>query len=126
MTRFKTFIAAIDATFADAGYDVVEAPEDLQQGSALVLPTGETDARDSVVDGFTPMASVIIGAAHTRDYTQRASVIAALDKATTLLWESPLVLPETARVLVRPNVGGVLLGTDEQPLVVIIIAVSAA
>ena len=51
-------------------------------------------------------------------------MVAALDRITALLWGSDLLLPSAARVFVRPSVGGIRLGTDDQPLAAIIVTVS--
>ena len=128
MTGFRSFVEALEQLLSDAGYPVVDAPQEVIVGTALVLPVGEIETRDSQPDGFTPVCDVVVGAAQTRDYTARMDMVDALDRITTLLWASDaakaLLLPTVARVLVRPSVGGVRLGTDAQPLAVIIISVS--
>ncbi len=124
MTGFLPFVTALEELLSDAGYSVVRAFEEIVVGSALVSPSGETDLRDARPDGFTPVCDVIIGAAQTRDYTARMDVVAALDRITELLWESDIGLPSIAQVLVRPRVGGIQLGTDEQPIAVIIVPVT--
>ena len=125
MTDFASFVDALEQLLTDAGYSVVTAPEEVTVGSALVLPVGEIEERDSQPDGFTPVCDIVVGAAQTRDYSARMDMVAALDRITALLWEaSDTVVPRAARVLVRPSVGGIRVGTDGQPLAVIIIPVS--
>ena len=128
MTGFRSFIDALEELLGDAGYPIVTAPEELIVGTALVLPVGEIETRDSQPDGFTPVCDVVIGAVKTLNIAARLEMADALDRITALLWASEaaqaLLLPSVARVLVRPSVGGVRVGTNDQPLAVIIIPVS--
>ena len=124
MTGFRSFVDALEEMLSDAGYTVVTAPEELIVGTALVLPVGETEERDSVRDGFTPLCDIVIGAVKTLNIAARLEMADALDRITALLWESDLLVPSSARVLVRPSIGGIRVGVDDQPLAVIIIPVS--
>lgn len=124
MTRHADFATAVEQLLAQAGYVPADAPETLQPGAALVAPAGEGGGRGPTADGYNPIVDIVIGVASTFSSDPRGALLTALDKATALCWESDLLVPLPAQVLIRPTILGAPIGTEDQPLIAIVIRAS--